>query len=528
MIDIFGALPHRHLTQRSYPGFVVVTTNEVEGEHGFAAAESGKWIAAVVGTLASGGRAQARAADEFLEAWLADEADSLPNLEGAFAAMAYDPAGHRLRIANDKFGMRPIFICESADYVAFCSEFEPLCSLPGYRYVLDAEAVAEYFCFGTTLDGHTFGDGIRNLAAGSILEVAHGQVAERCYWRPRIAIDHESTIAQHAERIVDVLKTVVPQMLSQITNGRCLVSAGADTRLILSCMPEAERKRLSFLTSSLAVLPIDDDRDVIGALALVERLGLQHEIKRVAFSELEFGTEYFDRIKSQRNKKVIGGWHGGEYLGGFCSKAAPIRKELTFAEVDERLRATFSKRFVRKLKRHPFQAYEQALSQMESENRDFQFQIQQLGRAFFSNVYHGSRGSWLQPYVNVNLGFSPFWDSRFLQAILAVPFEFVADYQLYNVIFRDFLKELTEIPSNSPLTQREDTALPRMTAGQEPKLVLQPKYQTALDTYRKDYSMWRRRLYRWRHLRQQLSDGNATTTMQFIDFEAWWRRYGKR
>ncbi len=527
MIDAFGAFQHRHLTPRSFPGFVVVTISELEGEHGFALQESATCVGAVAGTLFAGEQLHARAADGFWEAWQAAGAECLPELEGAFVAMAYDAEAHRLHIANDKFGMRPLFVCETAEHVAFCSEIEPLLRLPGYRFALDKATTAEYFCLGTTLDGHTFAEGIYNLAPASVLEANGDAVARRTYWEPRIAIDRSRTITEHAAHVVSVLKTIVSQMLAQLTNVRCLVSAGADTRLILSCMTEAERNSISFLTSSLAVLPIDDDRDVIGALALVERLGLQHEIKRVAFSELEFGAEYFDRMKQQRFKKVLGGWHGGEFLGGYCSKAAPIRQTPNPEDIDAKLRDTFSRRFLRDLPRHPMEGYRDAQAQLPAENGDFLFQIQQLGRAFFSNVYYGSRGSWLQPYEIVNLGFSPFWDSRFLQAMLAVPFEFVADYQLYNVIFRDVLPELTDIPTNSPLSQREDTAIPRMTSGQDPKVVLQPKYQKALDTYRRDRRTWLRHLYRWWRLRRHLRDGNALVTMQFIDFEAWWRRYVK-
>ena len=525
MIDALGAFPHRYMTRRTFPGFVAVTVSELEGEHGFAMQPLATCAGAVAGTLVAGDRLHARAADGFWEAWQANGADCFAELEGAFVAMAYDAASHHLHLANDKFGMRPVFVCETGDYVAFCSEIEPLLRLPGYRFALDKATTAEYFCLGTTLDGHTFAEGIYNLAPGSVLEARSGAVSKRSYWEPRIAIDHSRSIVEHAAHLVAVLKTIVSQMLAQLTNVRCLVSAGADTRLILSCMTEAERNSISFLTSSLAVLPIDDDRDVIGALALVERLGLQHEIKRVAFSELEFGTEYFDRMKEQRFKKVLGGWHGGEFLGGYCSKAAPIRQAPNVEDIDAKLRDTFSRRFLRELPRHPMEGYREANAQIVAENHDFLFQIQQLGRAFFSGVYYGSRGSWLQPYEIVNLGFSPFWDSRFLQALLAVPFELVADYQLYNVIFRDVLPQLTDIPTTSPLSQRADTAIPRMTSGQDPKVVLHPKYQKALDSYRKDRRTWLRHQYRWWRLRRQLRDGNAVATMQFIDFEAWWRRY---
>jgi hypothetical protein len=339
-------------------------------------------------------------------------------------------------------------------------------------------------------------------------------------------MDHSSSIEQHAHRITAIMKTVVTQMLDQLTNVRCLLSAGADSRLILSCLTPEQRMGVPWLTSNLSILPPEEDKDVIGARALAVRLQLDHEVLPIAFSELDFGADYFDQVKNSRWKKIVGGWHGGEFLGGFCSLAAPIRKPLTYREVDATLHHLFSWRFRRKLEAHPFELYQAALSRSTAENRDFHFQIQQFGRSFFTNIYRGSRGNWLQPFEIINQGFSPFWDSRFLQAILQVPFELVAGYQLYNVIFRDCLCELTDIPSNSPLTLREDTALLRMTTGTDPKVALKPKYQTALNQYAADRATWRRHIYRKRRMRKTLQDGDAPTTMQFIDFEAWLRRYG--
>jgi Glutamine amidotransferase domain len=525
MIDALGAYEHRYLTRKTFPGCILVTANELEGESDFAPDAADGCVAAVVGTVAFHGALAGGAAETFGRAWQTDGAACLPGLDGAFAGAIYDPLAHRLWLMNDKFGMRPLLVVETADYVAFCNELEPLLRLPGYAFVLDDVAVSEYFCLGTTLGESTFAAGIRNLAPASVVEVHGAQAQSRTYWEPRIAIDRVATIEEHAVRITQVLKTVVMQLLTQLTNVRGLISAGADTRLILSCIPPDLRQQIDFLSSSLAVLPAEEDRDLIGALALVERLGLRHQILRVAFSELEFGVGYFDRLKGMRYKKILGGWHGGEFLGGFCSIAAPIRKAPVMAEVDEKLRNTFSRRFVRRLPEHPCAAYARVQAAVVAENRDFYLQIMQMGRAFFSATYYGSRGSWLQPYEIVNQGFSPFWDSRFLEAILAVPFEMVASYQLYNVIFRDCLTELTDIPSNSPLTQRADSALPRMTAGQEPKVVLQPKYQSALYAYRDDRQTWRRRLYRRWRVKPQLRDENALLTMQFTDFEAWWRQY---
>jgi hypothetical protein len=535
MVDAFGGFAHRYLTRKEFPGLLFVSANEKEGETVFSSDGTAAFVGTLgvaLGELGHGQKASRPVADDFLEAWKR----GTETLEGAFVGAVYDPSAHRLALINDRFGMRPLFICETRDYVGFCNELEPLLRTPGFQFELDTSAIAAFFCLGTTLGEQTFVKGIRNLPPGSVFEVdpmkrdaacgvAGPSVGNGRIWND-LPIDRSASIEQHAHRITAILKTVVVQMMDQLTNVRCLLSAGADSRLILSCMPPEQRQRVPWLTSNLSILPPEEDKDVIGAQALAARLGLDHEVLPIAFSELDFGTGYFDQVRNNRWKKIVGGWHGGEFLGGFCSLAAPIRRTLTYKEVDETLRNLFSWRFRRRLEVHPFELYQAALTQATPENRDFHFQIQQFGRSFFTNIYRGSRGNWLQPYEIINQRFSPFWDSRFLETLLQVPFEMVAGYQLYNVIFRDCLRELTDIPSNSPLTLRADSALPRMTAGTDPKVALKPKYQTALDLYAADRATWQRRIYRKRRMRKGLLDGDAPITMQFIDFEAWLRRYG--
>lgn len=524
MVAAFSRYPHRPVSRLDFPGFLLASAHEVGGETAFVAGVEG--VAALVGTVAYQGHAPAPPVDGLWQAWQATGVACLQDLEGAFTAAVYDARAHRLTVANDKFGMRPLWVVQAGEYLAFCNELEPLLHLPGFSFSLHLEAVADYFCLGTTLGGETFAQGIRNLPPATALEITREAAQERNYWKAHIAIDRACGIQGHAERIAEVMRVVVPQLFDQLTHVHCLLSAGADSRLLLSCMTPAQRQRQLFLTSRLSTVEPAQDRDVRGALLLRDHLGLQHRVLEVALAERDFGLDYFDEVRQRRVAKIVGGWHGGEYLGGCCAQVAPIRGPLAFADVDARLRSIFSRKFRRQLTRHPHEHGLAALAGMEAENRSFHFQLDQMARSFFTSIYLGSRGSWLQPFEIINQGFSPFWDSRFLQALLAVPFDWVADYHLYNVLFRDHFHELAHIPSNSPLTLRPDTSLPPMTEGIEPKAALQPRYQAALSAFIADPATWQRGMYRNRWMRRTVRDGHAPATRSFIDFEAWWRRYG--
>lgn len=526
VVDALGRFGNRYLTRVDFPGFVMVSANELQGEASFQRVGNAGAVFAVVGTMADEGIVTRPPTATLAKAWTSEGTKCWERLEGAFVAAVYEPERHRLDIANDKFGMRPWFMVQAGDLVAFCNELDPLLHLPGFKPEVNREAMADYFCLGTTLGEETLFKGQHNLAPGSFRTYSEEKIVETQYWTPRIPIDRTCTIEEHAARIAELMRTIVPQIPDQLTNVNCLVSAGADSRLILSCLRPDQLRSLPFLTSKLSILEAHEDRDLIGATALAQRLGLQHRLLEVAFSERDFGPQYFDEVKAARAAKILGGWHGGEFLGGFCSKGAPIRNMPTKAEIDETLRRYFGWRFRWRLGTHPHERLQQEFARMTAENAAFQFQIRQFSRAYFSTIYGGSRGSWLQPYEIINQGHSPFWDSRFLAALLAVPMEFVADYRLYNVIFRDHLTALTDIPSNSPLTLRPDTAIPPIAIGTEPKAALRPKYQNALKAYATDATTWSRNGYRKAAAQQALSDGEAEFTKRFVDFEAWMRRFG--
>ena len=523
LIDDFVQDGNRHASYQRFKACVLVSINELPEEDNFAekSGQTALWVGNIFGPT----EADQTSSESLFEVFT-DGVATPEVLEGAFTAAIYHAEHHALHLVNDKFGMRPLFVAEVKGHVCFCSEFEPLNLLSDLT--TDKDAVAEYFSLGTTLGENTFREEIKNLAPASLRTYQAGTVTKKTYWQPEIEIDRTSDLAEHAMGIAEVMKTVVQSSLAQLTNPICLLSAGADSRLILSCMDKQMRSEMAYLTSNLSILAPDEDKDVIGALALAEELGLdQHQVTKMSFAELDFGADYFDRNRHLRAKKVIGGWHGGEYLGGFCSLAAPIREALSKEAVDLKMRAVLSRKFIRQLKQHPFDSCESMRSKIPAENRELLFQVLQMARGFFTNIYTGSRGHWLQPWQTVIHGYSPFWDSRFLQKLLTVPFEMLAKYELYNKIFEIALPELRHLPSNSPLTNRPDSQLKKMEAGTEPKIALQPKYQNALQAYIQDRATWKRRQYpRW-GFKKGLEDGNAPSTIQFIDFEAWVRRFGK-
>lgn len=520
---LHGARP---VVKREYPGLLIYVAEQF-GRFLF---EADDCVSFVSGHISFEGLADklpaASIAASFDRCISAYGPASLSKLEGAFAALRYNVKEHQLLLANNKFGTFPLFIFENEKYIIVSNEYQPLfCFQPKEKWKLNYEAVTEFFVLGVTLGDKTFFRGISNLSPATYAITETGSLKYRQYWVPEPAIKMEHNVDDLATDLLATFTKVNQEYLEAGHTDMCLLTAGADSRLILATMTDEQRLNTRFYTSNLSFLDAADDKDVIGASMLAKKFGLHHQVEKISFYETPFGTDYFDKERQLRKSQVYGGWHGGEFLGGYMVNLPIAQQQLSFSGLDEKLKSIFSWRFRWKLKLHPYQSYLQEQERHGTPAADVLFLILQATRGFFTGIYSGTRGHWVQPYQLTNHGLSPFWDSRFLQQIIQIPIETLKDYNVYNHIFRQCKKEYTDIPSNSLLTNREDTAIPKLTTGTEPKNQVPNTHHKEYTKRLTDQKVWRRHFYNDRKLKEVLSNELDPLTKRWLDFETWYARY---
>jgi hypothetical protein len=443
-------------------------------------------------------------------------------LEGAFTAIHYQKETHTLTFLNDKFGVFPLFVVEDDDVIILSNEYQPLAQ---YSSKLDTIAISEFLTFGVTLGNKTFYKEITNLEPASHAISYQGKTRYHTYWEYKIVNDSTFEIKDSTKKVYELVTKINQEYCNAKVSELCLLTAGADSRLITATLTKQQLREMKFYTSNLSFLDPLEDKDVIGATALAKAFGLNHTVDKISFYENSFNESYFDKERELRDKHLYGGWHGGELLGGFCLNAAPITKELNFKEVDEKYKSIFNWWFRFKQSIHPYQSYKAELEKLNG--HAFLFMIHQLTRSFFTNIYSGTRGHWVQPFQLMNHGFSPFWDSRFLQLLLQIPLNELKNYNFYNQVFKHVDKTFTEIPTNSPLANRADSVIPKMTSGIEPKHQIPNTHHKAYIDCLNDAKIWKRRYYNKKELIKILDNEFDTTTKQWLDFEVWYERYIK-
>ncbi len=443
----------------------------------------------------------------------------LSQSDGAFSLIHYDSKKHVLTLSNDKFGMSPLFIYENNDYFIFSNEYEPLTYMPNGRMV-HPEAIAEYFTLGTILAGKTFLKNIQNLAPAHLVQIGGISTKRSTYWTPKLE-KSQLSMEQLGIETWELFKDVNQQIFNILNIETVLLSAGADSRLILASLSQTQRESVRFYTSNLSHLSEDEDQDVVGAKLLAQRFKLNHVIEKISYYENEFGNSYFSNWRILRFHQVYGGWHGGEFFGGFCLKAAPLRSNITENEIKDRYKFLFSRRFRRSVNTDPWQGY------FKNVEPELLFDFRQFTQTFFTTIYGGSRGHWLQPFQLVSHGFSPFWDSRIIQQALSVPEDFLKDYRFYNEVMKNAPQEFLEIGSNSPLTKRSDSVLPILETGVDPKLQIPNVHANIYQRCLNNKVVWDRKFYKKRNLSKILSNENDPISKRWLDFEVWYTEYMK-
>jgi asparagine synthase (glutamine-hydrolysing) len=106
----------------------------------------------------------------------------LGEFRGMFALAIWDAQRHRLFVARDPMGIKPLYFHHSDRYFIFSSEIRTLLGTGLVPRVLDPAGLINYLTFGSLYDPNTLVEGITSLPSGCYLTWEKGQVRQEPYW----------------------------------------------------------------------------------------------------------------------------------------------------------------------------------------------------------------------------------------------------------------------------------------------------------------------------------------------------------
>ena len=108
--------------------------------------------------------------------------DVVQHLRGGFAFAIWDANKERLMLGRDRYGEKPLYLCERAGSVYFASEIRALVRIPGIPREPDASAAHDYLAYRYVPGPRTLIAGIRKLMPGTCALWQFGRLRETRYW----------------------------------------------------------------------------------------------------------------------------------------------------------------------------------------------------------------------------------------------------------------------------------------------------------------------------------------------------------
>ena len=251
-------------------------------------------------------------------------------LRGMFAVAVWDSERRRLVLARDRFGIKPLYYRDGADF-AFASELKALRALPDLSREVDLDALEAFLAFNAIHGPRTIYREVRKLPPGHVLVREEGAARIERYADERPALEHrdepwEALADELRERLRDSVRA---HLVSDVPVG-VLLSGGVDSSALAALA--AEHGRVSTFSIGFAEKSFSE---VELARTIARRYGTDHHELVVepdaaellptiaaAFDEpfadsSALPTYLVSQLAAQHVKVALSGEGGDELFGGY-------------------------------------------------------------------------------------------------------------------------------------------------------------------------------------------------------------------
>jgi len=168
-----------------------------------------------------------------------DEGEAcVQHFRGMFAFALWDAPKHRLLLARDRLGKKPIYYTIQNGELYFCSELNGLLKALPHRPEMDLEAIDLYLSLQYVPEPRTVYKDIYKLPAAHTLVWENGQAKVNRYWdysyQPKLTGNEDDLAEELRVRLREAVKI---RLISEVPLGAHL-SGGIDSSVIVALMAE--------------------------------------------------------------------------------------------------------------------------------------------------------------------------------------------------------------------------------------------------------------------------------------------------
>jgi len=273
----------------------------------------------------------------------------LTRLRGMFALAIYDKAEHKLMLARDFFGIKPLYyLKKEGQIIAFSSEMKSFLTLPDFKGEVNDKAVFNYLSYQYNPLSETFLKNIFKLPPAHYMNIdtKTGKTEMQKYWQFGFKQDDSQNKEKTRRKIFETMKdSVSHHMIADVGVGAFL-SGGVDSSIITTLMSQSQTSgeiktfTVGFETLSegqearetVKFLGTNHTEITIGGKEYFENLSkaLWHFDEPVA-DPSALGLYFLAREASKHVKVVLSGEGADELFGGYNIYLEPFaRKKITW------------------------------------------------------------------------------------------------------------------------------------------------------------------------------------------------------
>ena len=190
-----------------------------------------------------------------------DTIDYLKKLRGMFAFALWDGRQHRLLLARDPLGKKPLYYAQTAEGLVFASSIKALLQDEQIPREINYEAIELYLILGFVPAPLTAFRGIFKLPAGHYLladNTGGSQVGQ--YWEPGFEPKYKLPAEDLQQLIIEKLESAIRlRMVSDVPLG-VFLSGGIDSSAIVALMSRLTSRPLKTFTVGFVGMSQDESR----------------------------------------------------------------------------------------------------------------------------------------------------------------------------------------------------------------------------------------------------------------------------
>lgn len=376
-----------------------------------------------------------------LEAYRSRGVNFIEGIEGEFNLFLFDKRERRVIVANDRFGLRPLFYSFTDSLFAFGFEGKQVVAALWNKAELDLDYARNYLSYGRVILGdYTFYKNVKVLPPATLLLLESDRKPEtRQYWR--IEYRNQQPDALFFDKLASTFNDAMQKRIFSGLRYGLTLSGGLDSRMVASAL--AGQTGHTSKAISFGLLESDEVRY---ARMVADRLSLPHALIPLEpgdflksarygsrFSEAHdlfvqsYGIKVFNTVKDDVDVVTSGLaldlTLGGSYLDVSCFSENVLVDDLATNWLEKKA-CYFSDELLRKLFKKDYQAVlcqvRTALKGLVSKNRQEKCADTLDAVSLYSRVNRVIffRQGWQRLYVEDT---TPTFDYAFMNMLLSIP-----------------------------------------------------------------------------------------------------------